>query len=275
MKVAITGASGFVGSHVRRLFPDHVIIDRSDGVDAIVQKIKGVDTVINLAGAPIIKRWTSAYRKELWDSRIRTTERLVQAIEKSRVGYFISTSAVGIYPDDTVCDELCSLKADDFLAKLATEWEVQALKCSRPTAVLRFGMVLGRNGGALAQMIPVFRLCLGGPIGRGQMITSWIDIDDLMGIYQFLIQGKGSGIYNAVSPNPVTNYQFSRELSRIYGCPIMLPVPKLIIRLLYGEAARVILASKHVLPARLLSEGFSFRYPEISGSFRHLLQNVS
>ncbi len=272
MKVAITGASGFVGTHLKRIFEDHVVIERSDDLDTIIAKLDGVDTVINLAGAPIIKRWSSAYKKVLWDSRVETTKRLVRAVNASDAGHFISTSATGIYPDGRECDESCTEYAADFLSELAMRWEEEAFSCSKTTTVLRFGVVLGRNGGALSKMIPIFRLCAGGPIGDGSMMTSWIDIDDLMRIYRFVIERKSGGIYNAVSPNPVTNYEFSRALSRIYGCPFMIPVPRLVIRLIFGEGSCVLTGSKTVYPARLLKEGFSFLYPDIESSIRHQIK---
>ena len=272
MKIAITGASGFVGSHLRKKFPDHVVIDRKDDAYALAKKLGGVDAVINLAGAPIIKRWSDPYKKVLWESRIGTTNRIVRAIDKSDVKHFISTSAIGIYPDDTSCDESCTRLASDFLAKLAMEWEQQAIACSKPTAILRFGVVLGAEGGALAQMLQPFRFCVGGPIGKGNMMTSWIDIEDLMRVYDFVIGRRSEGTYNAVSPNPVSNHDLSSELSRLFGCPFMIPIPVFMIRLMYGEASRVLTSSKLVYPQRLIEEGFKFNYPLIKESLKHLVK---
>lgn len=272
MKIAIAGAGGFVGSHIRKRYPDHVVIDRNDHEDTIVKRLKGVYAVINLAGAAIIKRWSEPYKKVLRESRIGTTRKIVRAIEKSGIKHFISTSAIGIYPDDMECDESCTSFGTDFLAELALEWEHEAKAFTGTVAILRFGVVLGAEGGALAQMLGPFRLCLGGPIGNGAMMTSWIDIEDLMRIYDFVISRRAEGVYNAVSPNPVSNYELSRELSRMFGCPFMVPVPKFVIRLMYGEAAKVLTGSKIVYPTRLMEEGFEFKYPRIKESLEHLVK---
>ncbi|MBU1642308.1 NAD-dependent epimerase/dehydratase family protein, partial [bacterium] len=215
MKIALTGASGFVGAALQKRYNDCAIIARSDDEDAILKKLEDVDVVINLAGAPIIKRWSDPYKKVLTDSRIETTRNLVKAINRSGVKQFISTSAVGIYPDDTVCDEFTTETAGDFLGGLAKKWETEALACHKPTTILRFGVILGRNGGALAQMLTPFGLGVGGIIGNGKMMTSWIDIDDLMKIYGLVIEQRLSGIFNAVSPNPVSNYTFTKALGGV------------------------------------------------------------
>ena len=261
-----------MGSHLRKRFPHHVVIGRNDDADTLAKRLEGVDTVINLAGAPIIKRWTDPYKKVLRESRIGTTSRIVKAIDNSSVRHLVSTSAIGIYPDDTRCDESCTTPGTDFLARLAAEWEQEAMACSKPAAILRFGVVMGTEGGALAQMLQPFRLCLGGPIGKGSMMTSWIDIEDLMRVYDFVISRRSEGIYNAVSPNPVSNYDLSRELSRLLGCPFMIPIPVFMIRLMYGEAAKVLTGSKLVYPQRLTEEGFEFKYPSIKESLRHLVK---
>ena len=136
MKVALTGASGFVGSALQNHFKEIVYLHRDDDEELILQKLEGVDVVINLAGAPIIKRWSDPYKKILLESRIRTTETLVRAVNKSQIKHFISTSAIGIYPDDKKCDESCTDVAGDFLGLLASKWESEALECEKPTTIL-------------------------------------------------------------------------------------------------------------------------------------------
>lgn len=271
MKIALTGASGFVGSALRRTFSTHVVIGRNDDDAAILAKLGGVDVVINLAGAPIIKRWSAPYKKLLIDSRIQTTQRLVRAVNRSDVRHFISTSAIGIYPDDYRCDESCRLYGDDFLAKLARAWEEEASQCIKPTALLRFGVILGPEGGALRQMLTPFRLGVGGTIGSGSMMTSWIDIEDLMRIYAFVIDNNLTGIFNAVSPNPVTNRTFTKALGEVLHRPTILPIPQFALRLMYGEAAGVLTGSKEVYPTALEKAGFIFEYPKIESSLAHLL----
>ncbi|DAB41067.1 MAG TPA: TIGR01777 family protein [Sulfurovum sp. UBA12169] len=270
MKIAITGASGFVGTALQQIFFDCVIIHRNDDQEAILKKLRGVDIVINLAGAPIIKRWSDPYKEILQKSRIETTKTLVQAINQSEVSHFISTSAIGIYPDNQKCDESCTQTADDFLGNLARRWEEEAFLCNKPTAILRFGVVLGKEGGALAQMLTPFRLGVGGIIADGKMMTSWIDIEDLMGIYRFLIDHRLTGIYNAVSPHPVSNYVFTKALGKVLRRPTILPIPKFVLRIMYGEAASVLTGSKEVYPKALMDQGFTFTFPNIDEALEHI-----
>ncbi len=272
-KIAITGANGFIGTHVQKRFRDHVVIKRDDTVTEIIEKLKGVHAVINLAGAPIIKRWSKDYKKVLYDSRINTTKKVVRAINESDVKYLISTSAIGIYPDDKECDEDCKSLSSDFLGNLSRAWEAETQKCNKNLAILRFGVVLGKEGGALKKMLLPFKLGLGGPIGKGNMYTSWIDISDLLNIYEFILKKGLTGIFNAVSPNPVTNKNFTKALAKVLGRPAFLPVPPLALKIIYGEAASVLISSKKVFPKRLLKEGFDFKYPNIEKSLRHILNS--
>lgn len=271
MEIALTGASGFVGTALQKCFEHVVIIGRNDDEETILNKLQDVDVVINLAGAPIIQRWTDPYKKVLAESRIDTTRRLVNAINKSDVSYFVSTSAIGVYPDDVVCDESCKTLSDDFLGQLSKAWEEEALKCQKPTAILRFGVVLGEGGGALAQMLTPFKLGVGGMIGNGKMITSWIHLDDLVRIYDFVIDKKLSGLFNAVAPNPVTNYVFTKALGKVLHRPTVLPIPELALRLMYGEAASVLTGSKEVYPRRLEEEGFTFSYRTIDKALEQII----
>lgn len=271
MKVALTGASGFVGTALQDHFKECVIIDRKDDTPMILEKLEGVDVVVNLAGAPIIKRWSDPYKKLLMQSRIESTERLVRAVNQSSVAHFISTSAIGIYPDNKKCDESCTEIADDFLGELAHKWEEEAHLCKKPTTILRFGVILGKDGGALAQMITPFKWGVGGIIGNGKMMTSWIAMDDLIRIYEFIINNKITGIYNAVSPNPVTNYTFTKALGKVLHRPTILPIPEFALRIMYGEASSVLTGSKEIYPAGLLEKGFVFKYTDIETSLQHQL----
>lgn len=271
MRIALTGASGFVGSALRRAFPDTVVIDRHDGEDAISAKLDGVDTAINLAGAPIIKRWSEPYKAVLIRSRIDTTKRLVNAVNRSGVKRLISTSAIGIYPDNTRCDEHCETLSDDFLGQLARTWEHEALQCAKPTTILRFGVILGTGGGALAQMLTPFRLGVGGIIGDGKMMTSWIDIDDLVRVYRHIIEHALDGTFNCVSPHPVSNRVFTKTLGSVLHRPTVLPIPECALRLMYGEAASVLTGSKEIYPKALEASRFTFDYPTIDASLAHLL----
>lgn len=271
MKVAITGASGFVGSHIRDNYKDHIVVDRFDTKEDILTKLDGVDMVINLAGAPIFKKWSKEYKKVLIESRIKTTNLIVDAINESDVKYFVSTSAIGAYPDGGPYDESFKGYADDFLGKLTQEWESVANLCKKPTAITRFGIVLGTDGGALNEMLLPFKLGVGGVIADGKMMMSWIDIDDLVRAYGHLYDNRLTGVFNFVAPNPVRNSEFTKALGEVLHRPTLLPLPKFALRLMYGEAASVLTGSKEVYPKRLLQSGFEFKYPTLEESLKHLL----
>lgn len=271
MKIALTGASGFVGTTLQESFENCVIINRKDDEQMILHKLEDVDVVINLAGAPIIKRWSDPYKKVLLDSRIKTTETLVNAINQSNITHFISTSAIGIYPNNKRCDESCTEVADDFLGELAHKWEAEAQHCTKPTTILRFGVILGKEGGALAQMITPFKWGVGGIIGNGKMMTSWIHMDDLMGMYHYIIDNKLTGIFNATSPNSVSNYTFTKALGKALHRPTILPIPEFVLRIMYGEASSVLTGSKEVYPRAIQEKGFVFEHEEIKASLKDLL----
>jgi uncharacterized protein (TIGR01777 family) len=271
MKVAITGASGFVSSHLTKTFTNFVSIHRNDTEDEILAKLAGVDVVFNLAGAPIVKRWNEAYKKVLISSRVDTTRTLVNAINRSEVKQLVSTSAIGAYPDNAAYDESFAGYGDDFLASLTQIWEAEAKKCNKPTAIIRFGVILGSDGGALAQMLPPFKMGVGGIIGDGTMMTSWIDVDDLVRIYVHVIENKLTGIFNATAPAPVSNYMFTKALGKVLHRPTIFPLPEFVLKLLFGEGSTVLTGSKEVYPKALLESGFEFHYPDIDSSLSHIL----
>jgi len=271
MKVALTGAGGFVGSHLINTFSDYVVIDRNDNEEKILEKLQDVDVVFNLAGAPIIKRWSEAYKKILLSSRVDTTKKLVNAINKSDVKHFISTSAIGAYPDNAPFDESYSGYGNDFLASLTHIWEAEANKCNKPTAIVRFGVILGKDGGALAQMLPPFKMGVGGTIGDGKMMMSWIDIDDLLGIYSYITEQKLTGVFNATAPNPISNYEFTKTLGSVLHRPTLIPLPEFVLKILFGEGATVLTGSKEIYPKALQNAGFRFQYRTIKESLEHLL----
>jgi len=271
MKVAMTGASGFVAAHLQEQFSEYVVIGRNDDEDTIVKKLQGVDVVFNLAGAPIIKRWSDVYKKTLLSSRVDTTKKLVNAINKSNVKHLISTSAIGAYPDNAAFDEYYEGYADDFLGILTKQWEDEAKKCLKSTTIIRFGVILGKDGGALKEMLLPFKLGVGGTIGNGKMMMSWIDVDDLVRIYEYVLEKKLTGIINATAPHPISNYEFTKTLGKVLHRPTLFKVPEFVLRLQYGEGAIVLTGSKEVYPKRLLESGFAFKYPTTESSLHHLL----
>ena len=194
-------------------------------------------------------------------------------MNKSNVSHFISTSAIGIYPDDKRCDEGCTEIANDFLGELAHKWEEEALACHKPTTILRFGVILGKEGGALAQMLTPFKWGVGGIIGNGKMMTSWIHLDDLMGIYMYIIDKKLTGIFNATSPSPVTNYTFTKALGKAVHRPTILPIPEFVLRIMYGEAASVLTGSKEVYPQKIIQERYVFKYQEIEDALENIVSH--
>ena len=271
MKVALTGANGFVASYLKNKFTDYVVIERKDSEEDILKKLKGVDAVFNLAGAPIIKRWNESYKKVLLSSRIDTTRKVVNAINKSDVKHLISTSAIGAYPDGSAFDESFEGYSEDFLGSLTSAWEEEAKRCVKPTTIVRFGVILGSDGGALAQMLLPFKLGVGGIIGDGKMMTSWIDIEDLVRIYEYVLESNVTGTLNATTPNPVTNYVFTKALGAQLHRPTFFPIPEFVLKLVFGEGSSVLTGSKEVYPKRLLESGFKFNYEDIDSSLAHLL----
>ncbi len=272
MRIAIAGMSGFVGGALQKVFLAHGYsvfgISRDDlSSDTLQKKLDGCDVVINLAGAPIIARWSDAYKRILRDSRIITTQKLANTINAMQTppSLFISTSAIGIYKNDAIYDESASGYADDFLANLCQEWEAVANSVNAPrVAIARFGVVIGKNGGALSQMLPIFKLGLGGIIGSGKQQFSWIHIDDLTNAFLHIIQKDiAHGVYNFTAPTPTTNKEFTKSLGAVLSRPTILPVPEFALKVIYGDGARVLTDGQSVLPAHLLADGFTFKHNTI------------
>lgn len=274
--IAMSGSTGFVGSLLVKILQEQgwqiIPLGRKDfasGVEALAKKMEGSDIVINLAGAPIIKRWTNEYKQELHDSRVHVTGRLVQACAKmnSKPELFISTSAIGYYNEKGTHTEQKYVHADNFLGNLAQKWEKEALKAKDldiRTVIFRFGVVLGKDGGALKQMLIPFKLGLGGKIGNGTQSFSWVHIKDLMRAYVTVIDSSSySGIYNLTSPNPSTNGGLTMALGKALCRPTFFHIPHCILKLQFGEGASVLTGGQRVLPERLLHNNFKFQFPTI------------
>ena len=272
MLIALNGASGFIGSHIQKRFKNCVILDRDESEEEIVKKLNNVDVVINLAGAPVVQKWDEEYKKQLISSRVDTTKKIVNAINKSEVKQFISASAIGLYPNNKPCDESCKEVAEDFLSELVQKWESEANRCEKTTVILRFGVVLGIDGGAFGTMLPTFKMGLGGTIGNGTMMTSWIDIEDVMRIFEFVIDRELNGVFNAVSPNPITNFAYTKAIGKALFRPTFFPLPLVVAKMLFGEGVIVLTGSKEIYPKALQKSGFEFKYPDIKSSLNHLLK---
>ena len=226
------------------------------------------DWVINLAGASIFKRWSTGYKQEIYDSRIRTTRNLVSALAAGdRRQLLCSTSAVGYYGprgDEVLTEE--SPQDSYFLAKLAEAWEAEALKAQElgiRVVITRFGIVLGKGGGALGQMAPMFRRFLGGPLGSGQQWFSWIHQADQVRAFSFIQEHPEiHGPVNFTAPRPVRNRELTKALGRVLHRPTLLPAPEFMMRLVLGEFADALLTGQRVIPKKLLDAGFRFKFPD-------------
>ena len=235
--------------------------------------------LINLAGASIFSRWTAAYKKLLRETRILTTGNLVDALPREAGGVtLLSASAVGYYGfrgDEELAEN--DRRGDDFLARLCADWEAEADRATEKGArvvIARFGIVLGRRGGALGKMIPFFRFGFGGPLGDGCQWFSWIHMDDLLAGLRFLLQRKEArGPYNLVSPGAVRNRDLARKLGTALHRPAILPVPSFMVRLAMGEFGDVILKGQRVTPSRLAAMGYSFAYPGIAEALAAVLRD--
>jgi uncharacterized protein (TIGR01777 family) len=274
MRIAMSGVSGFVGSYLSKRFVENnheiVAITRHTLADesALLATLKGCDAIINLAGANISERWSQAHKKAMISSRIDTTRAIVNALNSMQYPpkILISTSAVGIYENAKSHDESSNEFDEGFLGKLAHSWEEEAKKAKGARIVIfRFGVVLGKNGGALKQMLPIFKLGLGGVLGDGNQGFSWIHIEDLYRAYNLVLkEEKYKGVYNLTAPEPVTNKEFTKAIGKALHRPTFLPVPPFILKLKFGEGANILLQGSKVYPKRLIDSGFSFLYPKIN-----------
>jgi uncharacterized protein (TIGR01777 family) len=250
-----------------------------DGVIALSRgrtDIGGADAIVHLAGSPIAVRWSARRRREILESRVLGTRRLVEAIanRKPAPRVFVCASAIGFYGDrggGELTEE--SGPGTDFLAEVVGEWENAARAAPVRTVQLRFGLVLSPHGGALAKMLPAFRMGVGGRLGSGAQWMSWIALHDLVRVIRFAIDSdEMSGPVNAVAPQPVTNAAFTATRGRVLRRPAAIPVPAFALRVLFGEmAGMTMLASQRVKPARLERAGFRFEYPALEGALRHEL----
>jgi len=284
MRIAMSGSTGFIGSYLKEAFAEKdyetVPLTRADfkGGGALLRdKLSVAEAVINLAGAPIAARWTESYKQELYASRIPVAEKIVAAMsglaQKPKV--FISACGVGIYPAGGPWTEDDAARADDFLGQLAQQWEQAALTAEKAgirTVVFRFGVVLGRGGGALGKMVPIFRLGLGGVIGSGSQPFSWVHSSDLARAHCVALENESfRGSYNLTAPHPTTNRGLTRALSQALHRPAILPVPAFAVKLLFGEGATVLLDGQSVLPKRLLDAGFSFQFQRIENALTDIV----
>ena len=292
MKIGITGATGFIGRHLIQQLnergKDCVALSRSSKRAAAgcvetrtlpldgFPDLGGIDAVVNLAGESIIGRWTDGKKWRVRESRVRTTERLVEAMGKAARGprLLVNASATGFYGErgDEALDE-GKPAGSGFLADVSREWEGAALGAERfgvRTILTRFGLVVGANGGAFPPLRRAFGLGLGGRLGSGRQWMSLIHVEDVAGLIVYLLEHEDDsgqralrGAFNAVCPAPVRNADFTRAVAKTLGRPAVLPVPAFVLRAALGEMSHLLLDSIRAVPTRALQNGYAFRFPTL------------
>ena len=295
MNILVTGASGLIGSALSRALAGagHRIVSLNRGSNNSVPRwnpesgeinLNGagkLDAVIHLAGEPIAQRWTESKKARIRDSRVNGTRLLCEALARlpQTPRVLIAASATGFYGNrrDELLDEE-SPHGVGFLADVCREWEAAAapaVSARIRTVHTRFGIVLSPRGGALAKMLPAFLLGLGGKLGDGQHYWSWIALPDLIHAVEHALDNEGlRGPVNVVSPNPVTNLEFTKTLGSVLNRPTFFAMPAFAVKLLFGQMGQeALLASFRVRPARLLANGFSFEFSQLKPALRHLLAN--
>jgi uncharacterized protein (TIGR01777 family) len=295
MRVTMTGATGLIGTKlVRELVArgDEVtVLSRRPDADvsgatvvgwpdpisepAPTAALDGREAVIHLAGEPVAQRWNDAAKQRIRDSREAGTRNLVAGLRAAATPprVLIAASAVGYYGPrgDERLDEQTP-PGEDFLAQVCVAWEREASAADARVVCVRTGIVLDAGGGALAKMLPFFRLGIGGPVAGGGQYMPWIGVDDLAGIYlSALDSGDWTGPVNGVAPEPVTNREFSRTLGKVLSRPAFAPVPRVAIRALYGEMADIVTTGQRAVPARTLQLGYEFRHTDLEAALRSAL----
>ncbi|WP_019504517.1 TIGR01777 family oxidoreductase [Pleurocapsa sp. PCC 7319] len=304
MKIAITGATGLVGSRLveklnqeghqilvftrnpnkaQKVFPASAfsnleIVQYTPKESGEWQKsVSGCDAVVNLAGEPIAERWNDQQKQAIMESRQIGTRKLVEAIAmaEQKPQVLVSGSAVGYYgTSETTTFEENSPSGNDFLAQVCQNWEAEAQKVTESgvrLVIVRIGIVLA-NGGALGKMIGPFKMFAGGPIGSGKQWFSWIHRDDLVNlIYQAIERSDMSGAYNATSPNPVRMGQLCQTLGEVMNRPSWLPVPDFVLEILLGDGAVVVLEGQQVLPQKTQATGFNYQYAELKPALSEIV----
>lgn len=291
MKIVIAGGTGLIGEPLVRTLtsrgddvavlsrnPSRVRAGRGVAWSAAASEVAAADAIVNLAGENIGGgRWTAARKQKLIASRIEPTRALVDALpDDGKPRTFVNASAVGFYGDrgDEILDE-GSPSGDGFLAQLVRDWEREASRAQERarTVIARFGVVLSKEGGALAKMLPPFKLGGGGVVGSGRQWMSWVDRDDVVGFLAWTLATRGAeGIYNVTSPQPVTNREFTKVLAAALHRPAIVPIPAFALRVAFGEMAdETLLVSQRAVPKRAMAEGFVFRYAALDGCMMHAL----
>ncbi|MDX1949712.1 MAG: TIGR01777 family oxidoreductase [Rickettsiales bacterium] len=302
MKYLVTGGTGFIGSNFiksKNLDSNKFIVLTRDKISAekkfgnkilFIKSLENladfeeIDVVINLAGEPIAdKKWSSKQKEKLITSRIETTKKLYEFIKnlKQKPKNFISASAIGYYGRNEAYTNISEdfPKGDEFTSELCNAWEYEASKISSlgiNAAIIRLGIVLGKNQGALKKMLPAFKFNLGGKLGDGKQIMSWIHIQDVISAIDFIIEKNLSGVFNLTSPNPVSNSEFTEKLAKSLHRFALLNMPSFMVKTIFGEMGEALLLNgQKVLPTNLLKNGFNFRYKKLEDALENIVQKTN
>lgn len=286
MRIAVSGLTGFVGSHLKLFLEaqgnEVVSLTRADFAQAslsrLVEKMKGCDAVINLAGAPISVRWNRKNKLVIFKSRIDTTRSLVGILNKMKPfpKVFISTSAIGFYSSIGIHSEADGADENGFLAKVCQEWEAEAQKVRSEIrlVILRFGMIMGNDGGLLPRMVAPMQKGVSVIFGSGKQAFSWIHIDDLMNVFDLALHDpQMSGVFNCVAPEPTDMRTFLAEIDRFYHPFFHVKVPAWLLRLVLSEGSSLLTSGQAVIPGRLSEKGFLYQYPTPDRALNHLIGN--
>ncbi len=283
MRIAISGASGFIGTEISRVLVtsgyEVVRIGREHFKDSVVlsNSLMGCEVVLNLCGAPIVKKWDETYKHELYVSRVEITKKLIEEISllEKKPSLFITVSAVGIYEENLVHEDDSEIYGTSYLALLAKEWESEAKKSENfglRSVVFRLGVVLGCGSGAMEEVKLAFKIGLGAVPGDGKQSFSWVHIDDVVTVFKRAIENETMhGIYNLVAPQSVNMKTFMTAFGRVIGRPVWLNVPEAIMKIRYGEGAESLLKGSFVVPARLEREGYRFKYDHLDEALKSVL----
>jgi uncharacterized protein (TIGR01777 family) len=299
MKILITGATGLIGTQLVKLFLEkgHTIHYLTTSQNKMISKpnyygyywnpeegkidencLIGVDAIIHLAGANIAKRWTNAYKAEIIESRTLSSELLYNILKKNphQVKQIVSASGTAIYPESfsKIYDETSTEMDDSFLGNVVVKWEegvdrfhALGLKVCK----LRTGIVFANNGGALPEMVKPIKIGFGAAMGNGKQIQTWIHIQDLVNLYYFAVENKWEGVFNAISPNPISNADLTKAIAKIFHKAILLPnIPEFVMKLILGEMSILLFSSKNLSAQKVLQNGFTFKFPKAKEALENL-----
>ncbi len=297
MKIIISGGTGFIGKNLSKYFitrgDEVTVLTRGESITqgnpkyahwdpnkgGSIDRIDKADIVINLAGYSIAaKRWSSKVKRELEESRINSTKTLIKYLPEWNASTFISASAVGYYGfrDDEIIDER-GAPGEDFLSQLAVKWEEAALQANvENISIVRFGVVIGENGGILERFLTPIKYGLSKKIGSGKQWISWVDVEDVVGSIDFIMTNKKKGIYNITSPNPERNEDFLNVIASAMQKKQYLSVPAFLIKAVLGEMGEaLIINGQRAIPKRLQDEGYKFKYPELGVSIEKAIKRIN